>query len=119
MKNVRRDEQLSWSQMTAAGLSLARWAADSNWGEHAKVLFEFYMVLMSHPIRDEEDGELALIHYQAQYRRHWHRSMELNRVFDLSVVNDKALLRIKQQLIEKQMATTIAQVSSSQSLSTE
>ncbi|KAI0683551.1 hypothetical protein C8Q76DRAFT_636815 [Earliella scabrosa] len=111
MKNVRRDELLEWDQMTAAGLSMARWAGEYNWGQHAKILWKFFMVLMSHPARDEKLGEKVLTLYQAQYRRHWHREMELNRAFDLSVVNNDALQRIKRQYMESQMATTIAQVS--------
>ena len=96
------DEDLTWRQMLIAKGTLLHHMSQTGWPEnHIITLAEFYLNLESHPTQLQTDGDMVLLHYQAQVRREWHealRSTSDNPVFDISVINDRCIETIRADL---------------------
>ncbi|KAI0629536.1 hypothetical protein C8Q77DRAFT_1040182, partial [Trametes polyzona] len=98
-RHAKQDEHLSWDQVSKAKALFLRHAEAEGWAdEHLEVLALFFLALDNHPIRSEPLGNEVVVRYQAQYRRQWHVSMDRNKPFDLSIINEQALRDIRAEL---------------------
>ncbi|KAF8961729.1 hypothetical protein BDZ97DRAFT_1905448 [Flammula alnicola] len=88
------DENLSWKQMTLAKNTMLAKMAKTGWPEsYVFALATFYLHLENHRLRTKENGEAALLKYQAQVRREWHDALRNTTsdepVFDISIINEQ------------------------------
>ncbi|KAH9902529.1 hypothetical protein C8Q73DRAFT_623089, partial [Cubamyces lactineus] len=98
-KDVKKDEELTWDQVSKARTLFLQNAKMYGWGdEHLEVLAIFFLALDAHPIRNEVKGNQTVVRYQARYRRQWHLSMDQGSPFDLSVINEEALHAIRRDI---------------------
>ena len=101
------DEDLTWRQMSIARFCLLHHMAQTGWPEpHVITLAEFYLNLESHPTRLQVDGDMVLLHYQAQVWCEWHEALRASSdepAFDISIIN---LKRVKGVLRSVQLFST-------------
>ncbi|KAF8999605.1 hypothetical protein BDQ17DRAFT_1246359 [Cyathus striatus] len=72
----------------------------------------FYMQLDSHPIREEENGDEALVIYHARARKEWHDRLANKEGMNLAIINEDLLTNIQLKLVTKRAADTAKKVSS-------
>lgn len=101
--NVIADEFLSWDQIVTAQGKIIAAARAYGWPEkHTTSLAEFYMNLG----RSAADGTSprTLVRYHAIARRLWHSFLEGRRAgFNLSVINEKLLANIENQIRDEDL----------------
>ncbi|OSD03258.1 hypothetical protein PYCCODRAFT_255025 [Trametes coccinea BRFM310] len=103
-KDVKRDEELTWDQVSKARTSFLSYAKGYGWkAEHLEMLSIFFICLDAHPIRNEPKGNETVIQYQAHFRRQWHLTCEQQNAstFDLATISDEALNTIRARIIEQ------------------
>ncbi|KAJ2988961.1 hypothetical protein NUW54_g8940 [Trametes sanguinea] len=68
-KDVKRDEELTWDQVSKARTSFLSYAKGYGWkAEHLEMFSIFFICLDAHPIRNEPKGNETVIQYQAHFR---------------------------------------------------
>jgi len=96
------DEDLTWCQMSIAKGTLLHHMSQTGWpNQHVIALTKFYLNLKSHPMQLQVDGDMVLLHYQAQVRCEWHealRSTNDEPVFNISIINNKCVEAIGAEL---------------------
>ncbi|KAF8996944.1 hypothetical protein BDQ17DRAFT_1329721 [Cyathus striatus] len=66
----------------------------------------FYMQLNSHPIREEENGNEALVIYHARAWKEWHDRLANKKGMSLVIINEDLLTNIQLKLVTKRAADT-------------
>ncbi|EIW54665.1 uncharacterized protein TRAVEDRAFT_50804 [Trametes versicolor FP-101664 SS1] len=111
-KGVKLDESLSWDQISKARTIYLMHARNEQWESHAlEMLSLFFIKLDAHPLRSEFKGNDAVIHYQAHYRREWHKAILRDDPFDLSEIDEAALKELRTTLVTEQAAVFFQAVS--------
>ncbi|KAL7277636.1 hypothetical protein ACG7TL_008563 [Trametes sanguinea] len=103
-KDAKRDEELTWDQVSKARTSFLSYAKGYGWkAEHLEMFSIFFICLDAHPIRNEPKGNETVIQYQAHFRRQWHLTCEQQSTaaFDLATISDDALRTIRAKIIEQ------------------
>ncbi|KAL7282059.1 hypothetical protein ACG7TL_003527 [Trametes sanguinea] len=109
-KDAKRDEELTWDQVSKARTSFLSYAKGYGWkAEHLEMFSIFFICLDAHPIRNEPKGNETVIQYQAHYRRQWHLTCEQQHAaaFDLATISDDALRTIRAKIIEQHTWATL------------
>ncbi|CDO73030.1 hypothetical protein BN946_scf185007.g84 [Trametes cinnabarina] len=109
-KDARRDEELTWDQVSKARTSFLSYAKGYGWkAEHLEMFSIFFICLDAHPIRNEPKGNETVIQYQAHFRRQWHLTCEQQNTaaFDLATISDDALRTIRAKIIEQHTWATL------------
>ncbi|KAL7277684.1 hypothetical protein ACG7TL_008616 [Trametes sanguinea] len=109
-KDAKRDEELTWDQVSKARTSFLSYAKGYGWkAEHLEMFSIFFICLDAHPIRNEPKGNETVIQYQAHYRRQWHLTCEQQNAaaFDLATISDDALRTIRAKIIEQHTWATL------------
>lgn len=114
-RNVSVDEDLSWEQILTARHNLLD--AASGWPvKHRTVLAEFFMNLEA--LKATGSNPRALILYQATSRRLWHASLKGTGIlFNLASISDSLLLKLENQIRDKDHEEIQKQASRSRPLS--
>ncbi|OSC98365.1 hypothetical protein PYCCODRAFT_1343036, partial [Trametes coccinea BRFM310] len=100
-KDAKRDEELTWDQVSKARTSFLSYAKGYGWkAEHLEMFSIFFICLDAHPIRNEPKGNETVIQYQAHFRRQWHLTCEQQSTaaFDLATISDDALRTIRAKI---------------------
>lgn len=88
--SIIQDQHLSFSDMGTAKNNLITHMQRCGWPDGVVTSFmKFYTLLDTHPIRSQPQGEQAILMYQAEVRRDWHRELAASRdhrVFNLARV---------------------------------
>ncbi|KAF8987334.1 hypothetical protein BDQ17DRAFT_1258679, partial [Cyathus striatus] len=115
LKEIRRDEQLSWGEVSQARHTLLRTMAKAGgaiWDQDLLDSFaDFFAGLDEHQIREEPYGDEAIVEYQAQARREWHDMQLSGEGMNLAIINTTLLKNIQQEIMIKQGAESIWEVS--------
>lgn len=92
------DEQLSWEQLMTARHTFINMANQAGWpSKHTDAFAEFYIKLES--LKADGGNPRALVLYHAVVRRKWHDVLKGGgKKFNLSLINDKLLTRLKNQI---------------------
>ncbi|KAK6989042.1 hypothetical protein R3P38DRAFT_2572418, partial [Favolaschia claudopus] len=101
-EKVVLDENLTWSEMSAAKTLLVKEMEAAKWPkEYVMALAQFYYNLDNHPMRHEPHGEKTLLLFQARARREWHDQLKLNMFFSIANINEDHLRVIRHELLDK------------------
>jgi hypothetical protein len=75
---ILQNEDLIYGEMSIAKNGLIAYMAKCGWrDENIRPFMDFYILLDTHEIRDEPQGDRAIVIYQAQARRNWQRMESL------------------------------------------
>ena len=99
-KHIRNDEDLSWEEMLAAKNLMLRCMARSGvWPiTHIESLAEFYMNLEMHERAESEIGKRVLMLYQSRVRREWYDAFKRKEGFNISLIQDKLLCSMAEEV---------------------
>jgi hypothetical protein len=99
-RNLIKDEDLTWSQMTMAKNGLLQYAQNADWPKpYLQSLAAFFFKLESHEYRKHTRGEKTLILYQARVRFDWHEAFKHNRFFHIGNINESLLREIADEVL--------------------
>lgn len=105
------DARLTWNDISIAKTKLLQCMQDAKWPpKFLMSLAGFYVNLDSHPIREEEGGEQAIIQYQSEVRREWIDAITGNgpqEPFDISSINDERLRRIAAKILYQRQLNAV------------
>lgn len=100
-RNVIKDRDLSWRQMTMAKLNLIQHMTLAKWPDrHVTALANFFIQLEMSPMRWRPHGERILLFYQAKVRREWHDSLKRDQGFNIGNINDSLMRTISDEVWE-------------------
>ena len=112
-KNIVKDRDLTWRQMTMGKNSLLHHMNKLGWPEkHINALAHFYFILEDHPMRLRPDGDKILIIFQAAVRREWHDALDRNEGFNIAKINPDTLRAIADEYYDNKRADGLNEVSS-------
>jgi hypothetical protein len=95
-KNVIKDKDLTWRQMTMGKNSMLYFMNKLRWPQkHIDLLAHFYFKLEDHPMRMRPNGDLIIVALQAAIRREWHDALDRNEGFNISNINPETLRKSK------------------------
>ncbi|KDQ52910.1 hypothetical protein JAAARDRAFT_138055, partial [Jaapia argillacea MUCL 33604] len=98
-RNVVRDEDLTWEQMTMGKNAMLQMAEKLGWNaKHITALATFYFNLEQHPSRGLDAKNRALLLYQARVRRDWHDRLERDEGFNIGTINETLLRSISEEI---------------------
>ncbi|KAF8805058.1 hypothetical protein BYT27DRAFT_7213472 [Phlegmacium glaucopus] len=113
-KNVVKDKDLSWRQMTMGKNSMLHHMSKLGWPEkHINALAHFYFKLEDHPMRLRPNGDKILLIFQAVVRREWHDTLERKEGFNIANINETTLRSVADEYHDKKRAEGMAEVSHS------
>ncbi|KAF8813061.1 hypothetical protein BYT27DRAFT_7251289 [Phlegmacium glaucopus] len=113
-KNVVKDKDLSWRQMTMGKNSMLHHMSKLGWPEkHINALAHFYFKLEDHPMRLRPNGDEILLIFQAVVRREWHDTLERKEGFNIANINETTLRSVADEYHDKKRAEGMAEVSHS------
>ena len=111
-KNVIKDKDLSWRQMSMGKNSMLHHMNKLGWPEkHINALAHFYFILEDHPMRLRPDGDSILITFQAVVRREWHDVLDRNEGFNIAKINSETLRAVADEYHDKKRAEGLNEVS--------
>ncbi|KAF8808794.1 hypothetical protein BYT27DRAFT_7255060 [Phlegmacium glaucopus] len=111
-KNVIRDRDLTWRQMTMGKNAMLHHMNKLGWPEkHINALAHFYFKLEDHPMRLRPNGDEILIIIQAVVRREWHDALERREGFNITNINETTLRTIADEYHDKKRAEGLVEVS--------
>ena len=99
-KQIRNDEDLSWEEMLGAKNMLLSFMAKLNvWPiPHVESLAVFYVNLELHPRAGTALGKRVLLLYQSWVRREWFDAFKRREGFNISLIQDKLLFSVAEEL---------------------
>ena len=101
-RNVIRDMDLTWRQMTMAKNALLQQMTKAKWPEkHVRALALFFLNLELHDQRLLPNGEHVLLIYQAKVRKDWHESLRHEEGFNIATINEVLVKAMADQLHEQ------------------
>ncbi|KAI0667144.1 hypothetical protein C8Q78DRAFT_389394 [Trametes maxima] len=107
-KDARNDAELSWEEVMQARGPFMEWLEKMGWpGEYIEMHATFFWRLDTHEMRSQKGGTDALVRYQAKYRREWHLSLKNKEPFNLSIINEDGLARIRAELLREQLEESV------------
>jgi hypothetical protein len=94
--SIVKDEDLTFHKMSIAKNGLIACMEKCGWEQRTiRKFMDFYLLLDTHEIRDQPQGDQALVLYQAQARWEWHEEINNGRIaFDIAVINEERLRQI-------------------------
>jgi hypothetical protein len=111
-KNVIKDKDLTWRQMTMGKSSMLHHMNKLGWPEkHINALAHFYFVLEDHPMRLRPNGDKILIIFQATIRREWHDALDRNEGFNIAKINPETLRAVADQFYDSKRDEGLNEVS--------
>ncbi|KAF8799156.1 hypothetical protein BYT27DRAFT_7121176 [Phlegmacium glaucopus] len=113
-KNVIKDKDLTWRQMTMGKNSMLHHMNKLGWPEkHINALAHFYFKLEDHPMRLRPNGDEILLIFQAVVRREWHDALERKEGFNIANINEATLRTIADEYHDRKRAEGMIEVSTS------
>lgn len=111
-KHIRNDEDLSWEEMLGAKNMLLRSMAKSAvWPvTHVESLAAFYVNLEMHERAGTAMGKRVLLLYQSRVRREWFDAFKRREGFNISLIQDKLLYKMSEELNGSVILSEIEQV---------
>lgn len=111
-EKVVPDAWLTWAQfIQARGIFLTH-VRNANWTEqYFNALSQFLVNLELHSTAITDGGTQVLLEYQAQTRRSWHDKMLTGLTFNISIINETYLSRVREALALANSKCLEAQVS--------
>ncbi|KAF8816899.1 hypothetical protein BYT27DRAFT_7062239, partial [Phlegmacium glaucopus] len=104
-KNVIKDKDLTWRQMTMGKNAMLHHMNKLGWPEkHINALAHFYFKLKDHPMRLRPNRDEILIIFQAVVRREWHDALERREGFNITNINKTTLRAIADEYHDKKRA---------------
>ncbi|KAJ7449618.1 hypothetical protein FB451DRAFT_1102566 [Mycena latifolia] len=98
-KNVVKDIDLIWDQLSYAKNSMLQHMAQLSWPEkHVNALADFWFSLETHPTRSLMHGDRIALTYQAEVRIEWHESLKRNQGFNIANINDNLMRRASDKI---------------------
>jgi hypothetical protein len=111
-RNVLRDIDLTWRQMTMGKTLLLLHMAKAGWSEaHTTALTHFFLNLEMSDYRSRPNGERILLAYQAWVRREWHDALKRDEGFNIGILNNTLLRTIADELWDTIRADGMKKVS--------
>ncbi|KIJ13889.1 hypothetical protein PAXINDRAFT_13215 [Paxillus involutus ATCC 200175] len=112
-ESIIKDEDLTWGQFTQAHPRMAAAMRECGWPEErAQTLIDFWMAIESSDWCHDgsSHSKRALLIYQGRVRKFWHSAVGMPSAFSLPKLNQKLLLKIRGQLINKSSTSESASV---------
>ncbi|KAJ7066339.1 hypothetical protein C8F01DRAFT_981050, partial [Mycena amicta] len=109
-KNVRRDESLTWAELTLASARYLREISAAGWkNEHVEALTQFFYLVEHHPLREEdaEHGAKILLIYQDRVRYEWFKALGTERAFNIGIMSDVLLKKYADEYFRKLQADAV------------
>ncbi|KAF8802118.1 hypothetical protein BYT27DRAFT_7215542 [Phlegmacium glaucopus] len=104
-KNIIKDKDLTWQQMTMGKNSTLHYMNKLGWPEkHINALAHFYFKLEDHLMWLRPNGNEILIIFQATVRREWHNALERREGFNIANINETTLCTIADEYHHKKRA---------------
>ncbi|KAJ6624771.1 hypothetical protein B0H10DRAFT_1761023, partial [Mycena sp. CBHHK59/15] len=98
-KNVVKDIDLMWDQLSFAKNSMLYHMAKLGWSEkHITSLADFWYALEVHPQRTLLHGDHIVIAYQDKVCIEWHNSLKLDQGFNIMNINDNLMRRASNEI---------------------
>jgi len=111
-KNVIKDKDLSWRQMTMGKNSMLHHMSKLGWPEkHINALAHFFFALEDHPMQMRPDGNRILIIFQATVRHEWHDTLDCNEGFNIARINPDTLRTVTDEFYDDKRANGLSEVS--------
>jgi hypothetical protein len=111
-KNAIPDAELNFWQMSMAKNTLIELMSKHRWTAKAITAFaQFFTRLELHPYRQREQGEKALIVYQARVRRDWHDKLKTGAAFNISIINEDLLQNVYREILDESHLKLMNEVS--------
>ena len=111
-KNVVRDRDLTWRQLSMGKSNFLECATKADWPiAHLRSLALFFAYIEDSPLRNKPNGEQTLIVYQAKVRLEWHDSLKRGECFNIAIFNERLLRSIGDDVWENQRAESLREVS--------
>ncbi|KAK6987600.1 hypothetical protein R3P38DRAFT_2805784 [Favolaschia claudopus] len=96
------DENLTWSEMSAAKTLLVKEMETAKWPkDYVMALAQFFYNLDNHVMRHEPHGEKTLLLFQARVRREWHDQLKLGTFFNIANINEDLLRTVRHELLDR------------------
>ena len=116
-KNVKPDNNLSFSDFLFAKNIFLRCIEDAKWGNDVVDSYNwFFHKLETHELRHEsERGEKALVNYAAHVRQDWHDKMNQKCGFNIANINEELVAKFVRQLDSQEVRAGLEKVMSSPS----
>lgn len=109
---VMQDRNLLWTQMTLGKNKMLECMLACGWpAKHIRSLKSFFYGLDCHVIRDQDMGDEALLLYQECMHAQWHLNLKRDRGWDISCLSVTLLQWIHTELVQREAASLICQVS--------
>ena len=111
-KHIRNDEVLSWEEMLGAkNILLHSMAKSAIWPvTHVESLAAFYVNLEMHERAGTAMGKRVLLLYQSRVRREWFGAFKRREGFNISLIQDKLLYKMSEELNGSVILSEIKQV---------
>ncbi|KAF9004351.1 hypothetical protein BDQ17DRAFT_1325722 [Cyathus striatus] len=96
INDIWKDHKLTWSEVNQARHMMMKYIMknkDDVWPK-------------SHPIREEENGDEALVIYHARAWKEWHDRLAKKEGMNLAIINEDLLTNIQLKLVTKRAADT-------------
>ncbi|KAF8814160.1 hypothetical protein BYT27DRAFT_7082828, partial [Phlegmacium glaucopus] len=113
-KNIIKDKDLTWRQMTMGKNLMLHHMSKLSWPEkHINTLTHFYFKLEDHPMCLRPNSDKILLIFQAVIRREWHDALERKEGFNITNINKATLRTIADKYHDKKRAEGMIEVSTS------
>ena len=111
-KHIRNDEDLSWEEMLGAkNMLLHSMAKSVVWPvTHVESLAAFYINLEMHKRAGTAMGKRVLLLYQSWVRHEWFDTFKQREGFNISLIQDKLLYKMSEELNGSVILSKIKQV---------
>jgi hypothetical protein len=112
-KNVIKDQDLTWRQMTMGKNSMIHHMNKLGWPEkHIDSFAHFYFQLDDHPMRELENGDEIILIFQATMRKEWHDALDRNEGFNIAKINPDTLRSVADKFHDRLRSKKMNEVSS-------
>ncbi|KAF7315770.1 Reverse transcriptase ribonuclease h [Mycena indigotica] len=99
-KSMRRDQELEFREFELGSNRYLAELPRFNFPEqHVNALAVFFYDVVSHPMRAQAHGEQILLKYADRYREEWFRTLGTPAAFNISLINEDGLERIRQSRV--------------------
>ncbi|KAJ7160560.1 hypothetical protein C8R43DRAFT_1176852, partial [Mycena crocata] len=108
-KNMVRDDQLGWRNFSLGSNRYIKEIIRANWPKsHVDALTQFFYLLETHSLREQEHGEQILMIYADRFRLEFFQTLGTPQSFNIARINDSLLTKIGDEYFLKLRSQNLA-----------
>ncbi|KAJ7160663.1 hypothetical protein C8R43DRAFT_881441 [Mycena crocata] len=107
-KNMVRDDQLSWRNFSLGSNRYIKEIIRAKWPKaHVDALTQFFYLLETHSLREQEHGEQILMIYADRFRLEFFQTLGTPQSFNIARISDTQLTKIGDEYFHKLRASSV------------